>query len=127
MKLRLDKNSLRLRVRKSDLEKLQDQNEVAETTHFPLGSFEYRLIISDKEENVSAQIFSQSIEVVVPVKTALQWMNSDETGIYHTINLSDNQSLDVIIEKDFPCKDRIEENKADTFVELADKNIQKDC
>lgn len=127
MKLRLDKNSLRLRVRKSDFEKLREQNEVVETTHFPVGSFQYRFVISDEEGNVTAQIGQQSIEVILPAKLALHWMNSDETGIYHTLNLADNLSLDLIIEKDFPCKDRPEENKSDTFIELAEKGIPKDC
>ncbi len=49
-------------------------------------------------------------------------IDTDEVGIYGFLKLDNNKSTEIIIEKDFPCKDRPEEDKRDTFQELADKN-----
>jgi hypothetical protein len=48
--------------------------------------------------------------------------DTDEVGIYKLINIDADQVLDISIEKDFPCKDRPEEDKSDTFTELVDKD-----
>ena len=121
MKLRFDKNSLRLRVKRSDLEKLREHHFILETIDFPNGAFEYKLTISDHIDEISAWLQGQSIEVNIPSGIAASWMNSDETGIYHSLPLGMNSGMEIIIEKDFPCKDRPDEDKSDYFTELAEE------
>jgi len=127
MKLRLDKNSLRLRVKKSDLETLCEKSTISESIGFPGGSFNYSLSISDIETEVMANMKGSSLEVMIPSHTASVWINSDETGIYHSIHFDNEHSLNITIEKDFPCKERPEEDTSDTFVELAEKNKDGHC
>jgi len=127
MKLRFDKNSLRFRVKKSDLQMLQEKNSIHETVAFPNSSFDYRLSISSQSTEVTAQMQGQSIEVIIPSGIAIGWINNDETGIYHTITFGNNHSLDIIIEKDFPCKDQPEADQSDSFIELSERNKSKPC
>ncbi|MBK9730826.1 MAG: hypothetical protein IPO83_06010 [Chitinophagaceae bacterium] len=115
MKLRFDKNSLRLRLKKSDIEKLRNDNSVHEKIPFLNGSFEYRLLIAPDQPEVAANLEAQSITVVIPTNIALTWMNNNEVGIYHTIHIDENRNLDIILEKDFPCKEIPEEDQQDYF------------
>ena len=126
MKLRFDKNSIRLRVKKSDLEKLHEKKVTEEKINFPDGEFVYILSVSHHSKEISAAIKQSSVEVTLPHEVAHEWMNNDEVGIYHTIVFGNN-SLEVIIEKDFPCKHDKTEDKTDAFIELAKRNEGKGC
>ena len=127
MKLRLDKHSLRLRVKKSDLQLLREQNSVSEIIPFPGGAFEYRLETSESLNEITAKISERSIAVTVPATIATSWMDNDEVGIYYTLAIGTESFLDIIIEKDFPCKSRAEDNIDDSFGELAEKNSSTNC
>jgi len=126
MKLRFDKNSVRFRVKKSDLEKLREQNFAEEKIIFPCGEFVYRLAVKKHFKEISAEAKQSSIEVNLPHDIVHEWMKNDNVGIYHTIYFSDS-SLDILVEKDFPCKENDSEDKADAFTELAEKNNNKSC
>lgn len=117
MKLRFEKNSIRFRVRKSDLELLNQQGFVQESVQFPGNVFMFQLRVSSEVEP-AAEFSGNSITASIPAGMATAWMNTGEVGIYHVQHI-DNQTLEIIIEKDFPCKDRSEEDRSDTFVELA--------
>jgi hypothetical protein len=127
MKLRFDKNSLRLRVKKSDLQLLKEKLSIHETVHFPDGALDYVLSISDHSGEVTARLHGQSIEVTIPSNIAMAWINNDETGIYQTIAFGNNHLLDISIEKDFPCKDQPDADQSDSFNELSEKNNLNQC
>ncbi|MEP7127607.1 MAG: hypothetical protein ABI729_02015 [Chitinophagales bacterium] len=115
MKLRFDKNSLRLRLKKSDIEKLRSNNSIHENIPFLNGSFEYSLLIEPDQPEVSAHVAGQSIKVVIPSNIAITWINNNEVGIYRTIHIDENRKLELIIEKDFPCKEIPEVDQQDYF------------
>jgi hypothetical protein len=127
MKLRFDKNSVRFRLRKSDLEKLREKNLIEETIRFPNGNFSFRLSISGQSNEVTAAIHAAMMEVNVPPAIAIPWMNNDEAGIYKTLCFGNQHVLEIMIEKDFPCKDNAAEDKSDTFSELAQINHANGC
>ncbi|MEP7317162.1 MAG: hypothetical protein ABI921_00420 [Panacibacter sp.] len=120
MKLRFEKNSIRFRVRKSDLEQLNHQGFVQESVQFPGATFMFQLRVSGNAEP-GAEFNDNSITANIPVGIATEWMNTDEVGIYHMQHTGD-QTLEITIEKDFPCKDRPEEDRSDTFVEFAENS-----
>ena len=126
MKLRLESNSVRLRLKKSDLQMLREKNSIDETVFFPGSYFTYKLSISNEEKEVTTRMDSQFIEIIIPSGEAMLWMDNNETGIYHTVTF-DNHSLNIIIEKDFPCKDKNAEENKDTFIELSQKNHINQC
>ena len=117
MKLRFDHQSLRLRVRRSDLEKLKTNHSIEETVQFPQGTLSYRLAIDPLAKVVTARISAHEIVVELPEQQAINWMNSDEVGIYEQLPAG-AETLKIILEKDFPCRHVDTDDLADTFTEL---------
>jgi hypothetical protein len=118
MKLRLEGNSIRLRVRKSDLIKLQTEGSIKEGLIFPNSlHFNYQLITDKNAETIDAQLSTDAMTVSIPLSIATNWLNSDAVGIEHTLS----SGLFILIEKDFPCTDRPWEDTSDTFFELVNE------
>jgi hypothetical protein len=115
MKLRLEGNSIRLRVRKSDLIKLHTEGSIKEGLIFPNSLyFNYQLITDKNAETIDAQLSTEAMTVSIPLSMATNWLNSDAVGLEHTLS----SGLFILIEKDFPCTDRPWEDTSDTFFEL---------
>ena len=119
MKMRCVENSIRLRVKKSEIAKLKIDLRIEESVAFPNGqALTYALSISDNVHEVNPLYYENNIEIQLPKALAEQWINSDTVSIDCTIELQDDNHLDILIEKDFPCLDRPTEDKSDTFFEL---------
>ena len=120
---------MRIRLRKSELVSLQQDKVITETVNFPAGSaFSYALAISSSIEQVQATYEKNQMCISIPVTIASQWMNTNEVGIHADIPLPNGESLSILIEKDFPCNDREDEDKSDTFWELVSEDTNpKSC
>ena len=120
MKLRCVTNSIRLRLRKSDIHTLNESKSKTEVIQFP-GSeaFTFKLSIQPALSEVSAKFEQNSLEVLLPEPVADLWITSNQVSIESHLQLANNNTLHLLIEKDFPCKDRDDEDKTDTFQELS--------
>ncbi len=115
MKIRCTQDSIRMRVRKSDVAELQANGRVEESLHFPDGQvFRFVLLVSEGTQ-LEAISTARSLKVGIPAKDAADWLGTDQVGLEAQLG-----ALHLLIEKDFPCAHRPQENKADTFEELAD-------
>lgn len=114
MKIRCTQNSIRLRVRKSDVAQLADGQKVVEILHFPTGNALTFILEISSIEHIQVQYEEASLAVHLPENIAQDWINTAQVGIETTLG-----QLHLLIEKDFPCAHRPHENKADTFEELA--------
>ena len=120
MKLRTTHNSIRIRIRKSEIQTLAQQRLVSESIAFPMGvTFGFSLLIDEANEAVEAKLVDNQLSISLPLETAKQWINTNEVGIERHLPLSGNEQLHILVEKDFPCLDRENEDKSDTFWELA--------
>jgi len=90
MKLRCTENSIRIRIRKYE-----------------------------SMQQVAATLLDNNLVVNLPKSAANEWINSNQVGIEVNKEIPNNESLHILIEKDFPCLDRENEDKSDTFWELA--------
>ena len=120
MKLRCTHNSIRLRVRKSELDTLQQMGAIAESILFlnkKVLSFALKTDVTIEE--VVAQLIDNEIIVSLPREQAEQWIATNQVGIEANISTVGNEQLHILVEKDFPCLDRENEDKSDTFWELA--------
>ncbi len=118
MKIRCQENSIRLRLRKSDLQTFASASKVSESVSLGVQRFVYVLAQS---ESYGATIEAGQLTISVPRDVATQWINTDQVGISHSIIWESGETLDLLIEKDFPCLGRATEDKSDTFFELAEK------
>ena len=122
MKLRCIHNSIRIRVKKSDLQQLEQVGIITETISFGGASmFAFALAIDMASEEVNAAFLDNLLVVNLPEMEAQKWISTNQVGIEFNSDLDNGENLHILIEKDFPCKDRVDEDKSDTFFELTDE------
>ncbi len=120
MKLRLkgnEGNSLRLRVSRSEMERLLRGEAVVEEVCFGNGAgttFRYALIGSAATADITLETGVGTVTVLVPAATLTLWGQETEVGIYTEMAVP-NGKLAVVLEKDFACLDRADEDNADMF------------
>ena len=118
MKLRLQCNSIRFRLKRSEVEEFARTGRVEEKIVSGSGdeeTFGYVLESVDAVSSPRATLKPRSIIVQVPPDAVMRWVSTDQIGIEGE-QLVDNQtSLRILIEKDFACIDGTDEENADTF------------
>ena len=118
MKLRIKGNSLRLRVTRSELARFLDGERVEETIHFtqaPEARLTYALETAVQPEPIRVQYGSRIVKVILSEDQARVWRAECEVGVYSALDIGAAGSLEVIVEKDFACLDRSDEENSDAF------------
>lgn len=118
MKLRLKGNSIRLRVTRSELARLQAGERIQETVRFsadPNARFAYVLEVGSHSQPVTTVFVDQQIAVSVSQEQLTSWSGEHQVGIYASLPVDETTVLEVSIEKDFACLDLSDEDNADTF------------
>lgn len=122
MKIRCEQNSIRLRLRRSELVQLRAEKWLGTAVHFPDGkTFGWELMLDDTLKDMTATLHAGRVSITVPARTAAQWMDSGEIGMECFLPLGGGSALHILVEKDFPCKDRPGEDKSDFFTELSEE------
>lgn len=119
MKFRCTSNSIRFRVRKSDMELLRQLGEIADQVYFAKGQVFRFVLRQGIYAELGATFEDGCILVQIPTAQAVEWMDSEEVSITGAIPVGEGQELQILIEKDFPCRHTSEHNHHDTFFELA--------
>ncbi len=102
MKLRIRGDSMRLRLKRSEVDLLATGASIVEETHFPGAVLTYRLDVSDNTR-ISANFDNGSLVVSLPRPKVLAWASSDEVSLFAEQQLEGSRSLSLLIEKDFKC------------------------
>jgi hypothetical protein len=118
MKLRIKGNSLRVRVSRSEIVKLLAGDALEETVHFTpeaRAKFTYALQQDRLLGRPAVQYAENRVAILIPADHANAWGTTDQVGIAEDINLGNLGSLALLVEKDFACLDRSDEDNQDTF------------
>jgi hypothetical protein len=111
MKIRINGNSLRLRLSQKEVTDLVVNGLVTSVCHFPQGAFQYSIKTSDKAL-LSAEISDGDILVHVPHGFVDGWDGDERVGF----DYRDESGLYILVEKDFQClKPRPEEDESGLF------------
>ncbi|QJX46599.1 hypothetical protein HMJ29_06460 [Hymenobacter taeanensis] len=107
MKLRLEDNTLRLRLDPPEVDAFQ-QNGKLETI-VPLGlaaadQLTYTLERDPATPALTVRHEANRIRVVVPALVADGWTSTEEVSLRGTTQVSGNQVLHILVEKDLGCK-----------------------
>ena len=102
MKLRIQKNSIRLRLKQGEVEKIVAGQIIGEQTCFPGSMLTYRLGVADGD-NFSAKFDGGTMDIYVPAAEIAQWANSDQVSIFAELPAAGAEVLSILIEKDFKC------------------------
>jgi hypothetical protein len=118
MKLRIKGNTLRVRVSRSEVTRLLADDCLEETIYFapePSARFTYALRQEPSLSKPAVQYTENKVMILMPVAQATAWGVTDQVGIAEEISLGNLGSLGLLIEKDFACLDRGDEENEDTF------------
>jgi hypothetical protein len=118
MKLRIKGNTLRVRVSRSEVARLLAGDCLEETIHFspaPVAKFTYALQQEQSLSRPAVQYTENRVAILLPAEEAKTWGTSDQVGIAENISLGNLGSLGILIEKDFACLDRSDEENQDTY------------
>lgn len=118
MKLRLQFNSIRLRLKRSEVEQFFETGRVEESIMSGTGdreSFHYLLEATDAVSSPKGWIAPGGIVVQIPLADALNWVLTDKISIAGEQAIDNQTGLRILIEKDFACLDGTDEQNVDTF------------
>ena len=117
MKLRLRKNSIRLRLLQSEIARLKEEGSISEKITFGQTQFLiYRLQISVEAETIFAHFQNSEIIVEIPSEIAGSWINTAQVGLRFKQTIEDAEPLSILIEKDFVCLERpLDADNKDAF------------
>ena len=120
MKLRLQANSVRLRLKQGEVKRLVEKGVVEESIRFFPGreALTYRIELSESVAVPTARLKGSEVVVEVPAAAARQWAaDAGQVGMeaIQPAGADAEHGLTLLVEKDFACLDGSGELNADTF------------
>ena len=122
MKLRIKGNSLRVRLTKTEVSTLANTGYLKEQTLFSNNQFIYALQAVDDAPELFATLVNNKLTMFVPKSFTKDWPQNNVVGIHTNMPLTDNESLYLLLEKDFVCIDETTEDQSDNY-----ENPNKTC
>lgn len=116
MKLRIQGNSLRLRLSQSEVAQFSKTGFVEDSIQFaPGASFTYTIETSSALPAPLASYQDHWLRVQVPATTAKEWFSTDRVAISADQPIEPEKALSILIEKDFQCLHGGEARDPDAF------------
>lgn len=113
MKLRIQGNSIRVRLTQTEVNRLGEGLDCISQLDFPNG---HRLSYQISVAAELACTFSDSvITVSLPENEVKGWATSDQVGIKGDLSLENGDKLSILVEKDFKCLTERAEDESDLF------------
>lgn len=109
MKLRIKGNSIRMRLTRPEVRQLALTGQVEELTIFGNSQLAYA-VRTAQQETLSASFTDGRITIFIPAEFASTWPDNDLVGLQ-----LNGQGLDILVEKDFVCIDRKNEDQSDQY------------
>ena len=114
MKLRIEDDTLRLRLSQAELDEFAHTGRVEGAVHFGLSPAQ-RLSYALERLSEPAQTMPEAepvqvhyepgaLTVLVPFALAKTWVETDQNGFSHHLPLAENQHLRILVEKDLECR-----------------------
>ena len=116
MKLRIKGNSIRFRLTQSEVKIVEQTGLVKDQIKFSDSiSLEYEIKAATGLEYVKATYSENKITLKVNESLIRDWAHSDQVTISSSLDLSSNENLTILIEKDFKCLSPRDEDESDMF------------
>ncbi|GLU54759.1 DUF7009 family protein [Dyadobacter frigoris] len=122
MKIRIQGNSIRIRLSKSEVDRLSTDGYVEEKTSFGKSAFGYCLQKKTGITELAAAYDDDKITMYVPETLLTEWPQNNIVGFDTNMLIGGNETLYLLLEKDFKCLDNVMEDQSDNF-----ENPNKTC
>ncbi len=114
MKIRIEDNSVRLRLRRSEVDQLATRGALRACTRFPGSDFEYAIEAVTEIADLDATFTRGCITVRIPHSWIKDWPDSPQVG-FETRMERNGLALHLLVEKDFVCLDRNLQEQKDQY------------
>lgn len=123
MKIRIQGNSIRYRLRQPEVEHFKKYGSVIETIQLGKESTEQLQFVLQRcpGKDITIQFAHTIITIHVPQSIADRWTDSDLVGFDAIIEISNDEGLGILVEKDFKCLDGSDEEEFGTYPNPAKK------
>ena len=116
MKSRIKGNSIRFRLTQSEVKIVEQTGLVKDQIKFSNSiSLEYEIKAATGLEYLEATYSENKITLKVNESLIRDWAHSDQVTISSSLDLSSNENLTILIEKDFKCLSPRDEDESDMF------------
>ena len=117
MKVRLLENTIRFRLKQSEVRHFGSDGEIKQITIFgPLAEDQLTFALRTSHSNDFHLSFNcKEVVLQVPASVVNEWMNSDMVGIEQSIDTGKGQVINVLVEKDFKCLEHSKNDDDDAF------------
>ena len=116
MKIRVQGNSIRLRLTQTDIQEFDRDKVLTRGVQFPGGPQLQYQIVQTSQSLISVSFNHSTIRVQIPEKDSKKWINSEQVGLRQNVALESGDQLKILIEKDFEClHPRLGEDERDAF------------
>jgi hypothetical protein len=102
MKLRFLRDSIRLRLKRNEVDQIAAGVAILEETHFADSVFAYRLDVSESGE-IAAKFGDSGLVISLPRLQVEEWASTDQVSLYAEQDISGVGPLALLVEKDFSC------------------------
>tara|TARA_R110002050_G_scaffold25378_5_gene67732 strand:- start:19610 stop:19984 length:375 start_codon:yes stop_codon:yes gene_type:complete len=115
MKIRIQGNSVRYRLTRSEVASLKKDGYYREQTAFDGKNFTYAVAAKENITDLEAEFQENTITLFVPKNDSLKWPDNERVGYENKMILKDGQVLNLLLEKDFVCLDERLEDQSDNY------------
>ena len=123
MKIRINGNSVRIRLSRSEVDKFGAEGCLEEQTEFGNAVFIYALQSKKDIDVLSASWVGNKMTMFVPEQIIQKWVTTEKVGYDAHMPIGNDKTLFLLLEKDFKCLDNtMMEDQEDNF-----ENPNKTC
>lgn len=117
MKLRIHENSIRLRLKPSEVASLRNEGKVEDTLWFGAGVYlAYGLKVSSRTDVLETDFAGNRLRIFVPEAWVAPWADSEQEGFEGVQPIEGGETLRISVEKDYKCLHRpMEAEEGDIF------------
>jgi hypothetical protein len=111
MKIRIQGNSIRFRLKQFEVDRFQEQGEIREVLSFGNDAKEQFQFILNRTDDNSYSLKQDGTAIIlnVPHIVAVEWTTTALVGFEEKIITEAGKEINVLVEKDFKCLDRTED------------------
>jgi hypothetical protein len=116
MKIRFHNNSVRVRLTQTEVAQLGAGARIEQVTAFsPMVKFVCSIGPCDRAKSANATFHDKCVIITLPKTQTVHWATGDDVGIESHQLIGNDESLHLLIEKDFACLHSVGEQTPDTF------------
>ena len=106
MKLRIEDDTLRLRLSEKEVLEFTDQGRVAAVVHFGAGPQQQLTYALERADVAAVQVRfdATGLTVLVPTAIATIWTTTEQNGFAGNLPLVEARHLRILVEKDLDCR-----------------------